>query len=199
MIIFDHNARLTYKYLSTWGHDLRKLVVLTPNSCCKYVQNCWLKSSSSSSWVCWSKHTFFLAMSLCLHVQGLWGHPSSTVWNQQHGYEEQGGEGQTSHIPQRETLAILRDFGWEQLQLWEAFPLSCKEACWVHSLRPVNLNIAATLWYIIRPVCLLLLLWLHPLFCGSLHRRKYNLVISFLSSSLLCKSYCCKMLVFSYS
>jgi hypothetical protein len=61
------------------------------------------------------------------------------------------------------------------------------------------LNIAATLWYIIRPVCLLLLLWLHPLFCGSLHRRKYNLVISFLSSSLLCKSYCCKMLVFSYS
>jgi len=54
MIIFDHNARLTYKYLSTWRHDLLKLVVLTPNSCCKYVQNCWLKSSSSSS-----KHTSF--------------------------------------------------------------------------------------------------------------------------------------------
>ncbi len=50
-------------------------------------------------------------MSLCLHVQGMWGHSSSTVWNQQHGYEEQGGEDQTSHIPGRETLAILRDFG----------------------------------------------------------------------------------------
>jgi hypothetical protein len=42
---------------------------------------------------------------------------------------------------------------------------------------------------------LIALLWLHPWFRGSFQRRKYNLATSFVSSSLLCKSYCCKMLV----
>ncbi|KAH9570915.1 hypothetical protein CY35_02G065900 [Sphagnum magellanicum] len=34
MIIFDHNARLTYKYLSTWHHDLLKVCGRIPVVLC---------------------------------------------------------------------------------------------------------------------------------------------------------------------
>ena len=116
IIMFDVTARLTYKNVPTWHRDLCRYI----SPIFSFIVSRWIRVILPLYWNVW--------ILLCYLYQGVWEYSDCTL-RKQGWCEEQASEGKASHFPQEKELAILRDFGKEQLQLWETFSVSCQETC----------------------------------------------------------------------
>src|ERR1700722_9284289 len=106
IIMFDVTSRITYKNVPNWHRDLERVCENIPIVLCGNKVDVKVRASPLVI-------SCFLNVSLHMISVGA----KSEDW--------------VGDIPSQEEPPVLRDLSQVQLQLREALPVACKEACWV--------------------------------------------------------------------